>query len=47
VQPGDRRRNEAHAGQLAHQVGQSILGQEMAVQKIDHNGADVRTVLEI
>ncbi len=42
---GNRRRNEAHAEQVAHHLGHAIFRHELAVQQIHHNGADPRAVL--
>jgi hypothetical protein len=43
--PGDGRGDQLHAEQVGHQRGQTLLGQQLVVQQIEHEGADPRAVL--
>ena len=42
---GDGRRGQVHAEQVHYQVGQALLGQNLDMQQIDHDGGDPRAVL--
>ena len=42
---GDRRSGQFHAEEIGHQFGQTILGQQLIVQQIDHEGGNFRAVL--
>ena len=43
--PGDRRSHQLDAEQIGHQFGQTIFGQQLIVQQIDHECRDPRAIL--
>lgn len=43
--PGDGRRDQRHAEEVGHQGGQTLLGEQLIVQQIQHEGADPLAVL--
>ena len=43
--PGDGRGHQLHPEEIGHQLDQTLLGQQLVVQKIEHESADPRAVL--
>ena len=43
--PGDGGRGQPHAEQIGHQRGETLLGQQLIVQQVEHQGADPLAVL--